>query len=1339
MSYGVHYIGANPTFALDTAQDHKLFIEGAEDLTADRSLRFGTGDTDRTWSMPGMDLLGATDGQVPVFNVATSAFEPQTLALGSTTFLGLTDTPGSYVGEGSKLVAVNVAENALEFISASSGTTTFLDLTDTPASYSGQAGQFVRVKGTEDGLEFAAGGGGGVDEFLELIDTPGTYTAFDKYIPEVDETGGQLVFTENLSLATLTLSGDLTVNGTAHFVGAIDAQSIANFQNDLLLTGDTKIQFRDPQIFIHSPNDGELLITCDNLITVSASSCVVPNVVFEDGAGHTITLQWDPATDVVSDSTLTLTRSAGAGFFNAEIEINSSTPTITLDDWFDQDVRTTALPQFVSARLQVATDLDTNAPGFDCNRARDGFAAVQSGDILMFQRIQGQATGGFLPAASIRVEAAGNFSSGNSPGRIVWGTTPSASSTVVDRMQIQSDGTVEMLAYGQGVATFDSSGVLSSLFGSNGEVLQISGGSLVFDTVPGGVTDFLSLTDTPSSYAGESLKVVRVNAGETALEFATGGGGASNWVDLGDTPGSITADQFVIGNSGGTALEFFDLFNTANTWTAAQTIEDNVKLIFGSAPDAFVRWKDNITREQLQIGIPTNNSSADGVVAILEAGFEEDPQRLPVVARNDPTLRIWGEAGDNANHYIEFYYSVANTRAYINWGFGELVLAGLNGPGVLRINSAEEVFDNAGLGDLSDVVDSLGSGEGDLLYRNGSAQWDALDYPGAPHPKILTATGGGTLEWLVPDGAGAMMSFDIEDAVPNTFAITDDELIQFRAGGSNITSLVTDEGGGVKRVTYGFIDLPTFHGVTVSQSGTVFQAEEQSSGVGLSITVAGGDTTDAAAGGDLDLQVGQGGSGTGNLTFGLTTGATSLTWSFVSPFVLAEAAADTTIQIEAGADSSAPLSSGAQLTLREPGLLDGEAELKGASNTDTGNNGGSVALTGGAGDVNGGTIALQAGNSVGGGGSGAEISIQGAQDTVDGYILLDPNDADIRFDLTSGTWRVFGSSNAGVFTWTDGTSLLEFDSDFKVEGTLYAPDIQGNGSGITVTDLGGIAINTPITGSADINLTGAGASSVGGDLQVKGGDLTVGDGSTNPTFTFDAASNDATFTYVNASARLEFDQDLRLTGANTLELGNGTTYIQDVIGAGLCTIESSTMVVRGTASLTLDGSGACTVGGSTSSDAVTLRFGNSASMTIKNPTTVQWQWTSSGDFEPGADDARNFGSATKRISEGHFVDMYGQRVRSDRTLASSGGGATTDDIVILDGSSANVTYTLIAASGNTGREVIVKCIDATNTVQLDGNGTETIDGSSSPIGMSQWDSYHLYCDGSGWLILAKYP
>lgn len=46
-----------------------------------------------------------------------------------------------------------------------------------------------------------------------------------------------------------------------------------------------------------------------------------------------------------------------------------------------------------------------------------------------------------------------------------------------------------------------------------------------------GPINFTDLDDVPASYSGQSLKVVRVNVGETALEFAAGGGGAPGGSD----------------------------------------------------------------------------------------------------------------------------------------------------------------------------------------------------------------------------------------------------------------------------------------------------------------------------------------------------------------------------------------------------------------------------------------------------------------------------------------------------------------------------------------------------------------------------------------------------------------------------------------------------------------------------------------------------------------------------------------------------------------------------------------------------------------------------------------
>lgn len=54
---------------------------------------------------------------------------------------------------------------------------------------------------------------------------------------------------------------------------------------------------------------------------------------------------------------------------------------------------------------------------------------------------------------------------------------------------------------------------------------------------------FLKLTDTPAAYTGQALKTVRVNAGETALEFASLVIPTSQWfplVDGAEPPAFIT-------------------------------------------------------------------------------------------------------------------------------------------------------------------------------------------------------------------------------------------------------------------------------------------------------------------------------------------------------------------------------------------------------------------------------------------------------------------------------------------------------------------------------------------------------------------------------------------------------------------------------------------------------------------------------------------------------------------------------------------------------------------------------------------------------------------------------
>ena len=71
----------------------------------------------------------------------------------------------------------------------------------------------------------------------------------------------------------------------------------------------------------------------------------------------------------------------------------------------------------------------------------------------------------------------------------------------------------------------------------------------------GGSSTFTGLSDTPANFGSSAGKVLKVNSGETALEF---GDLTTSFTELSDTPSSLSGQggKAVKVNSGGTALEF---------------------------------------------------------------------------------------------------------------------------------------------------------------------------------------------------------------------------------------------------------------------------------------------------------------------------------------------------------------------------------------------------------------------------------------------------------------------------------------------------------------------------------------------------------------------------------------------------------------------------------------------------------------------------------------------------------------------------------------------------------------------------------------------------------------
>jgi hypothetical protein len=114
------------------------------------------------------------------------------------------------------------------------------------------------------------------------------------------------------------------------------------------------------------------------------------------------------------------------------------------------------------------------------------------------------------------------------------------------------------------------------------------------------------------------------------------------------------------------------------------------------------------------------------------------------------------------------------------------------------------------------------------------------------------------------------------------------------------------------------------------------------------------------------------------------------------------------------------------------------------------------------------------------------------------------------------------------------------------------------------------------------------------------------------------------------------------------------------------------------------------------------------------------------------------------ISTGLAVDGSG-----NLTASGGGGGSTAittktanytttnaDHTILVDATSGNITVTLVAVSGNSGLIHVIKKIDSsTNTVTIDGNASETIDGALTQVLTGQWQSIEIHTNATSWYII----
>ena len=114
------------------------------------------------------------------------------------------------------------------------------------------------------------------------------------------------------------------------------------------------------------------------------------------------------------------------------------------------------------------------------------------------------------------------------------------------------------------------------------------------------------------------------------------------------------------------------------------------------------------------------------------------------------------------------------------------------------------------------------------------------------------------------------------------------------------------------------------------------------------------------------------------------------------------------------------------------------------------------------------------------------------------------------------------------------------------------------------------------------------------------------------------------------------------------------------------------------------------------------------------------------------------GKAVKNQLGDKIINEYGVIRYTKVSIAGNYPVVNGDTVIIADASSGNITVSIPPAdSDSDGRLLQIKKIDATAfTVTISSSGTgDTIDGSSSEILASQYDSLSIFCDGTEWFIL----
>jgi len=113
--------------------------------------------------------------------------------------------------------------------------------------------------------------------------------------------------------------------------------------------------------------------------------------------------------------------------------------------------------------------------------------------------------------------------------------------------------------------------------------------------------------------------------------------------------------------------------------------------------------------------------------------------------------------------------------------------------------------------------------------------------------------------------------------------------------------------------------------------------------------------------------------------------------------------------------------------------------------------------------------------------------------------------------------------------------------------------------------------------------------------------------------------------------------------------------------------------------------------------------------------------------------------AVEEIAAGVNMFLASTTLSAESAVATITADTTLDAThsTVLCNNSSNITVTLPAAASHTGRRYTIKKVgNNTNTVTIDGNSSETLDGATTVLLYVRYDAVAIQSDGTNWVIVA---